>query len=50
MSMQSNEGPPSPDHPNREIRPIGAWVVGGFLLVTILVVWSLVSLVFLTRS
>ncbi len=50
MNMQNNKPRSIDDHTSGDIRPVGAWVVGGFLLVTILVVWSLVSLVFLTRS
>ena len=33
-----------------EIRPVGAWVVGGFLLAAAVVIWALVSLIFLSRS
>ncbi|MFP6560770.1 hypothetical protein WJ542_21065 [Paraburkholderia sp. B3] len=32
------------------VKPVGTWVVGGFLLATVLGVWLLVSLVFISRS
>jgi hypothetical protein len=32
------------------VKPVGTWVVGGFLIATVLAAWLLVSLVFLSRS
>ncbi len=38
------------DTPPDEIRPVGAWVVGAVLLVTIIAAWAIASAVFVTRS
>ncbi|MCW8308721.1 MULTISPECIES: hypothetical protein [Acidiphilium] len=32
------------------VRPVGAWVIGGFLLFSILTMWGLVSYIFAYRS
>ncbi len=32
------------------IRPVGTWVVAGFLVLSIVVIWTLVALVFAGRS
>jgi hypothetical protein len=32
------------------VRPIGAWVVGGFLLFATVVMWTLVAVIFQVRS
>lgn len=32
------------------VRPTGAWVVGGFLVFAILMMWILVSVIFVARS
>jgi len=32
------------------VRPVGAWVVAGFLTFTVVAVWILVALVFYVRS
>ncbi|WP_206998540.1 hypothetical protein [Trinickia mobilis] len=32
------------------VKPVGTWVVGGFLIATVLAAWLLVSMVFLARS
>lgn len=34
----------------RQVRPIGAWVVAGFLLFATLTMWTLVSLIFYAYS
>jgi hypothetical protein len=34
----------------RRLRPIGAWVVAGFLLFATLTMWTLVSLIFYAYS
>lgn len=34
----------------RPVRPVGTWVVAGFLLFAILTMWTLVSIVFQVRS
>jgi hypothetical protein len=34
----------------RRVRPIGAWVVAGFLLLATLTMWTLVSLIFYAYS
>ncbi len=31
-------------------RPIGAWVVGGFLLAAVLTIWTLTAVIFHVRS
>jgi hypothetical protein len=36
--------------PERQIRPIGAWVVAGFLLFATLTMWTVVSIVFCAYS
>ena len=33
-----------------EVRPVGTWVVAGFLLVVTLVMWSVVAIIFHARS
>jgi len=38
------------DRPERPVRPIGAWVIGGFLLIATLTMWTLVALVFHASS
>ncbi len=32
------------------VRPVGTWVVAGFLLATTLVMWTLVAVIFHARS
>lgn len=32
------------------VRPVGAWVVGGFLVFAVLTMWILVSVIFMHRS
>ena len=32
------------------VRPIGAWVVGGFLLLAVLATWILVAVIFQARA
>ncbi len=34
----------------RRVRPIGAWVVAGFLLLATLTMWTVVSLIFYAYS
>ena len=34
----------------RVVRPVGAWVVAGFLVFAILTMWVLVSVIFVARS
>jgi hypothetical protein len=34
----------------RPVRPVGTWVVAGFLLFATLVIWGLVSVIFQARS
>jgi hypothetical protein len=34
----------------RPVRPVGTWVVAGFLLLATLVIWGLVSVIFQARS
>ncbi|NVN12348.1 MULTISPECIES: hypothetical protein [Nguyenibacter] len=47
MTMESNgDLPPLPG----SVRPVGTWVVGGVLAAAILLVWGLVSLIFLHRA
>jgi hypothetical protein len=57
MTEQSNSaGTPQPQGdaagPNRQrpVRPVGTWVVAGFLLFATLVIWGLVSVIFQARS
>ena len=42
------------NHPEHDdlsrIRPIGAWVVGGFLLFATLTMWTRVTVIFQARS
>lgn len=40
----------APDHDHPPIRPTGAWVVGGFLILVICLMWGLVSYIFTYRS
>jgi hypothetical protein len=57
MTEQSNSaGTPQPQgdaaRPDgqRPVRPVGTWVVAGFLLFATLVIWGLVSVIFQARS
>jgi hypothetical protein len=34
----------------RPVRPVGTWVVAGFLLFATLLIWGLVSVIFQARS
>jgi hypothetical protein len=34
----------------RQVRPIGAWVIAGFLLFATLAMWTLVSMIFYAYS
>jgi len=34
----------------RPVRPVGTWVVAGFLLFATVVIWGLVSVIFQARS
>ena len=36
------------DHPL--VRPVGTWIVAGFLVFSIVVIWTLVAIVFSSRS
>lgn len=38
------------DAVQREVRPVGTWVVAGFLVVATLVIWVLVAAIFYVRS
>ncbi|WP_156992419.1 hypothetical protein [Paraburkholderia oxyphila] len=40
----------TPDRPAGPVRPVGSWVVAGFLLVVFALVWVTMSAVFLSRS
>ncbi|WP_154677929.1 hypothetical protein [Paraburkholderia nodosa] len=46
MSEHNDAGP----RPGETVKPVGTWVVGGFLIASVLAAWLLVSLVFLSRS
>ncbi|WP_156954316.1 hypothetical protein [Paraburkholderia acidipaludis] len=46
MSERNKIGPRA----GEPVKPVGTWVVGGFLLATVLGAWLLVSLVFISRS
>jgi hypothetical protein len=46
MSERNDVAPRS----GETVKPVGTWVVGGFLIGTVLIAWSLVALVFLSRS
>jgi len=46
--MMSEHAPSASDLPPP--RPIGGWVVGGFLLVAVLTIWTLAAVVFHVRS
>ena len=39
-----------PHTPMPEVRPVGAWVVGGFLLFATLTMWILATVIFQARS
>lgn len=41
---------PTQDVMEAPVRPTGAWIIGGFLLLVIAAVWCLVSFVFLHRA
>lgn len=34
----------------KQVRPIGAWVIGGFVTLSTLVMWTLVAVIFHVRS
>lgn len=36
--------------PHYGVRPIGTWVLAGFLTLTVIAIWTLVALLFATRS
>ncbi len=36
--------------PRYGVRPVGTWVVAGFLTVTVVAIWIFVALVFASRS
>ena len=36
--------------PRYGVRPVGTWVVAGFLLLTVIAIWILVALLFAARS
>ena len=38
------------DPAGKPVRPVGAWVVAGFLAVAIVVTWVLVAMIFHARS
>lgn len=55
MSTNETTTPPTlplshDEHDDLVVRPVGAWVVGGFLVFTIVLMWSLVSYIFSIRS
>ena len=39
-----------PHTPELEVRPVGTWVVAGFLLAASLIMWTLVAVIFHARS
>ena len=41
---------PDPALPIAPVRPIGAWIVGGFLLLASLAMWGLAAAIFQARS
>ncbi|HTW71183.1 MAG TPA: hypothetical protein VME47_14940 [Acetobacteraceae bacterium] len=47
-SGQRANGQPANGQTN--VRPVGTWVVAGFLLFATLVIWGLVSVIFQARS
>lgn len=52
LSSGSGDAPPTGDSSMDDsvVRPRGAWVVAGFLVCVILLMWGLVSCVFVVRS
>ena len=44
-----SEGIPDPAS-SYPVRPVGTWVVAGFLMICVLVIWTLVAVVFAGRS
>ena len=36
--------------PRYGVRPVGTWVVAGFLTLTVIAIWTLVAILFATRS
>ena len=53
--MSGRETPPRAAPPaaivhGEPVRPVGTWVVAGFLVASIVIVWCLAALVFHTRS
>jgi hypothetical protein len=46
MTAPAPHGPSTPP----AIRPVGAWVVSGFLVIAVVVIWVLVAAIFHARS
>ena len=52
----NNTGTPKPQgdaagpEGQQPVRPVGTWVIAGFLLFATLVIWGLVSVIFQARS
>ena len=46
----NNDADPAGTMAGRRVRPIGAWVVAGFLLLATLTMWTVVSLIFCAYS
>jgi len=49
IKMHEETRKPSQSSSN-DIRPVGGWVIGGFLIATIVTIWVLTSFVFVARS
>ncbi|WP_171034193.1 hypothetical protein [Lichenicoccus roseus] len=41
---------PAAEAPLEIVRPVGTWVIGGFLLIVVVTIWFLVSVLFMHRA
>lgn len=50
--MTTQHEPTSTDAQGKDaaVRPVGTWVIGGFLLTVVISIWLLVSVIFLHRA
>ena len=50
MSEPHEISAPADEAPLEIVRPVGTWVIGGFLLVVVVTIWFLVSVLFMHRA
>ena len=47
---QLDQGKDGAQNDGETVRPVGAWVVGGFVLTVSFVIWLLVAVIFMHRA